>query len=147
MRRTFLWINFGLSTLIVLLIFLQAYFITAYVSGAGQDALDTHGFIGFAIIHPAELLVFLTAFGAWPRAWRWIGFTLFLFVLGTVQIFLAPPEEDPASGWVHGFHGLLALVVAVIAAMIAHRGMRDLGLRRAARAGGPEDAAPPPPLP
>jgi hypothetical protein len=147
MRRTFLWINFGLSTLIVLLIFLQAYFITAYVSGAGQDALDTHGFIGFAIIHPAELLVFLTAFGAWPRAWRWIGFTFFLFVLGTVQIFLAPPEDDPASGWVHGFHGLLALVVAVVAAVIAHRGMRDLGLRRASRGGGPGDVAPPPPLP
>ena len=69
MRRIFLWINFVLASLIVLLVFAQAYFITAYVTGAGQDALDTHGFIGFAIIHPAELLVFLTAFGAWPRAW------------------------------------------------------------------------------
>ena len=148
MRRTFLWINFVLATLIVLLVFVQAYFITAYVSGAGESALDTHGFIGFAIIHPAELLVFLTAFGAWPRAWRWIGFTFFLFVLGTVQLFLAPPDEDPASGWVHGFHGLLALVVAVTAALIAHRGMRDLGLRRASRGGaGPEGAAPPQPLP
>jgi asparagine N-glycosylation enzyme membrane subunit Stt3 len=147
MRRTFLWINFVLSTLIVLLVFAQAYFITAYVTGAGEDALDTHGFIGFAIIHPAELLVFLTSFGAWPRAWKWIGFTFFLFVLGTVQIFLAPPDEDPASGWVHGFHGLLALVVAVTAALIAHRGMRDLGLRRASRGGGREDAAPPQPLP
>jgi hypothetical protein len=145
MRRTFLWINFVLATLIVLLIFAQAYFITAYVSGAGDSALDTHGFIGFAIIHPAELLVFLTAFGAWPRAWRWIGFTFFLFVLGTVQIFLAPPDEDPASGWVHGFHGLLALVVMVMAAVIAHRGMRDLGLKRGR--GGDAGAAPPQPLP
>ena len=144
MRRTFLWINFGLSTLIVLLIFAQAYFITAYVSGAGEDALDTHGFIGFAIIHPAELLVFLTAFGAWPRAWRWIGFTFFLFVLGTVQIFLAPPDDNPSSGWVHGFHGLLALVVMVSYALIAKRGMRDLGLRRGR---GGADAAPPQPLP
>ena len=145
MRRTFLWINFVLATLIVLLIFAQAYFITAYVSGAGEDALDTHGFIGFAIIHPAELLVFLTAFGAWPRAWRWIAFTFFLFVLGTVQIFLAPPDEDPASGWVHGFHGLLALVVMVTAAVIAHRGMRDLGLRRGRR--DDAGAAPPQSLP
>ena len=145
MRRTFLWINFVLATLIVLLIFAQAYFITAYVSGAGEDALDTHGFIGFAIIHPAELLVFLTAFGAWPRAWRWIAFTFFLFVLGTVQIFLAPPDEDPASGWVHGFHGLLALVVMVTAVVIAHRGMRDLGLRRGRR--DDAGAAPPQPLP
>lgn len=149
MRRLFLWLNFLLSTLIVLLVFAQAYFIAAYVTGAGQDALDTHGFIGFAIIHPAELLVFLTAFGAWPRAWRWIGFTFFLFVLGTVQIFLAPPDEDRASGWVHGFHGLLALVVAVTAAVIAHRGMRDLGLRRSSSSpgGGPADAAPPQSLP
>ena len=144
MRRIFLWINFMLASLIVLLVFAQAYFITAYVTGAGQDALDTHGFIGFAIIHPAELLVFLTAFGAWPRAWKWIGFTFFLFFLGTVQIFLAPPDEDPASGWVHGFHGLLALVVAVTAGVIAHRGMRDLGLRRSSPSpSGDTGAAPP----
>jgi len=146
MRRLFLWINFALSSLIVLLIFAQAYFITAYATGAGEDALDTHGFIGFAIIHPAELIVFLTAFGAWPRAWKWIGFTFFLIVLGTVQIFLAPPDEDPASGWVHGFHGLLALVVMVTAAVIAHRGMRDLGLRRASR-GDDAGTAPAQPLP
>lgn len=147
MRRIFLWVNLALATLIVVGVFVQAYLITAYVTGAGEDALDAHGFLGFAIIHPAELLVFLTAFGAWPRAWRWIGFTFLLFVLGTVQVFLAPPDEDPASGWVHGFHGLLALVVMVTAAVIAHRGMRDLGLKRASRGGGHEGAAPPPPLP
>ena len=147
MRRTFLWINLVLASLIVLLVFLQAYLITAYISGAGEGALDAHGFVGFAIVHAAELLVFLTAFGAWPRAWKWIGFTFFLFVLGTVQLFLAPPDEDPASGWVHGLHGLLALVVAVTAAIIAYRGMRDLGLRRASPGAGPEDAVPPPPLP
>jgi membrane protein YdbS with pleckstrin-like domain len=58
----------------------------------------------------------------------WIGFTFFLFVLGTVQIFLTPVEER-TNGWLHGLHGMLALVVMVIAAIIAHRGMRDLGLR------------------
>jgi peptidoglycan/LPS O-acetylase OafA/YrhL len=146
MRRNFLWINFVLASLIVVLIFLQAYFITAYVAGAGESALDAHGLTGFLFIHAAELLVFLTAFGAWPRAWRWIGFTFLLFALGTVQIFLAPPDEDPASGWVHGLHGLLALVVMVMAAIVAHRGMRDLGLRRASRGDG-EATAPPPPLP
>lgn len=145
MRRTFLWINFVLASLIVVLIFLQAYFITAYVAGAGDSALDAHGLTGFLFIHAAELLVFLTAFGAWPRAWRWIGFTFLLFALGTVQIFLAPPEEDPASGWIHGLHGLLALVVMVMAAVIAHRGMRDLGLTRGRS--GDADAVPPRPLP
>ena len=144
MRRTFLWINFVLASLIVVGVFVQAYLITAYVTGAGEDALDAHGFVGGLLIHGFELLVFLTAFGAWPRQWKWIAFTFFLFVLGTVQIFLSPPDEDPASGWVHGLHGLLALFVAVTAAVIAHRGMRDLGLRRG---GGDVDAVPPQPLP
>ena len=45
----------------------------------------------------------------------------------------------------HGLHGLLALVVMVMAAVIAHRGMRDLGLKRAR--GGDAGAAPPQPLP
>jgi hypothetical protein len=89
--------------------------------------------------------VFLTAFGAWPRAWKWIGFTFFLFVLGTVQIFLTPVDER-TNGWLHGLHGLLALFVAVMAAMIAYRGLRDLGLRRASP-GAREGAAPPQPLP
>ena len=93
MRRTFLWINFVLSSLIVVLIFLQAYFITAYIAGAGEGALDAHGFTGFALIHGAELLVFLTAFGAWPRAWKWIAYTFSLFVVGTIQIFLTPVDE------------------------------------------------------
>jgi hypothetical protein len=149
MRKAFLWINFVLASLIVVLIFLQAYLITAYVSGAGdtrENALDAHGFVGFAIIHPAEALAFLTAFGAWPRAWKWIGFTFLLPLVGTIQIFLAPPDEDRASGWVHGFHGLLALVVLVLAAIVAHRGMRDLGLRRASPVGAVY-IAPPPPLP
>ncbi len=135
MRRTFLWINFVLASIIVVGIFVQAYLITAYVTGE-PDALDLHGTLGFAILHPLELIVFLTAFGAWPRAWKWIGFTFLLFVVGTIQIFLSPPDEDPSSGWVHGFHGLLALVVLVLAAVIAHRAMRDLkGERRDELAG------------
>jgi hypothetical protein len=145
MRRTFLWINFVLASLIVVLVFVQAYLITAYVTGAGEGALDAHGIVGGLFIHASELLVFLTAFGAWPRNWRWIGYTFFLFFFGTVQIFLSPPDEDPASGWVHGLHGLFALIVAVLAATIAYRGMKDLGLRRGR--GGPEGAAPPQPLP
>jgi len=133
MRRTFLWLNVVLTSIVVVGIFVQAYLITAYITGTSgsQDALDAHGFLGFAVIHNAEILVFLTAFGAWPKAWKWIGFTFLLPLIGTIQLFLAPPDEDRSSGWVHGFHGLLALVVLVLAAIIAHRGMRDLGLRRA----------------
>jgi hypothetical protein len=130
MKRTLLWLHFLLAALITLLVFVQAYLITAYVSGAGEDALDAHGFVGFAIIHPAELFVFVTALVAWWRNWTMIGLSLFLIVFGTVQIFLAPPDEDPASGWVHGMHGLFALLVAVTAAYIAYRDLPALGLRR-----------------
>src|ERR1044072_3466398 len=97
MRRIFLWINFVLASLIVLLVFAQAYFTTAYVTGAGESALDTHGFIGFAIIHPAELLVFLTAFGAGPRAWKWIGFKVFPLFLGTVDSFPGAARRGPGQ--------------------------------------------------
>jgi hypothetical protein len=146
MRRTFLWINFVLASIIVLGVFLQAYFIASYAMGAGEDALDAHGIVGGLVIHGSELLIFLTAFGAWPKQWKWIGITFAFFVFGTIQIFLLPPDEDPASPWVHGLHGLFALIVLVWAAVIAHRGMRDLGLRRGGRA---DDvgSAPPRPLP
>lgn len=136
MKRTFLWINFVLSSAIVLLIFVQAYLIATYtISNQNeQGALDAHGVIGFLFIHGFELLVFLTAFGAWPRQWKWIGFTFGLFAVGTVQIFLLPSDSDEvvssSAAWVHGLHGLFALVVLVLAAVVAHRGMRDLGLRR-----------------
>ena len=49
-----------------------------------------------------------------------------------MQIFLLPSEDETVSSsaaYVHGLHGLFALLVLVYAAFIAHRGMRDLGLR------------------
>ena len=145
MRRVFLWINFVAASLVALLVFLQAYLITAYFTGAGEGALDAHGVVGFLFIHGFEAIVFLSALGAWWGAWKWLGLSFFLILFGTVQIFLAPPDEDPASGWVHGLHGLFALFVMVLAAVIAYRGAQELGLRRSpvARAGG--DMPPPPP--
>jgi hypothetical protein len=134
MRRIFLWINLVLASFIVLAIFFQAYFIAAYAMGAGEGALDAHGVVGGLFIHAFELLIFLTAFGAWPRQWKWIGYTFALFVVGTIQIFLLPPDEDPASPWIHGLHGLLALVVWVMAGLVVHRALRDLGLMGARRA-------------
>lgn len=150
MRRTFLWINFVPATIIVVGVFVQAYLIATYTIGANQDALDAHGVVGGLVIHLSELLVFLTAFGAWPRQWRWIGFCFALFVIGTVQIFLLPEDSEEtvssSAAWVHGLHGLFALIVLVMAAIVAHRGMRDLGLRRASH-GGDAGTAPPQPLP
>lgn len=121
--------NLVFASIIVIGVFLQAYFITAYVTGAGEGALDAHGFVGGLIIHGSELIVFLSALVAFWRMWGWIAVNFGLFVFGTIQIFLSPPDEDPASGWVHGLHGLFALFVLVYAAYIAYRDMRWLGLR------------------
>ena len=149
MRRNFLWINFVLASIIVAGVFVQAYLIASYAMGAGEGALDAHGIVGGLIIHLSELLVFLTAFGAWPRQWKWIGFCFALFFVGTVQIFLLPPDDEAVSksaAYVHGLHGLFALVVLVMAAVIGHRGMRDLGLKRRGR-DGDAGSAPAQPLP
>lgn len=145
MRRVLLWINFVAASLVALLVFLQAYLITAYATGAGEGALDAHGIVGFLFIHGLEAIVFLSALGAWWGVWKWLGLSFFLILFGTVQIFLAPPEDDPASGWVHGLHGLFALFVMILAAVIAYRGMQELGLRRARVAPAGGDTPPPPP--
>jgi CDP-diglyceride synthetase len=126
--RAATWVNLVFASIIVVSVFLQAYFITAYFTGE-PDALDWHGFIGGIVIHASELIVFISALIAFWRMWGWLAFNFGLFVFGTIQIFLSPPDEDPASGWVHGLHGLFALGVLVWAAVIADRDMRWLGMR------------------
>jgi hypothetical protein len=118
-NRAATWVNLFFASVIVVGVFLQAYFIASYAMGAGEGALDAHGFLGGLVIHASELLVFLSALVAFWGMWRWILVNLGLFVLGTIQIFLLPPDEDPGSPWVHGLHGLLALVVLTYAAYIA----------------------------
>jgi hypothetical protein len=120
-NRVATWLNLVFASIIVVGVFVQVYLIAAYAMGAGESALDAHGFVGGLVIHASELLVFLTALVAFWRWWRWILVNLGLFVLGTVQIFLLPPDDDPGSGWVHGLHGLFALFVLVYAAYIAKR--------------------------
>jgi hypothetical protein len=120
-NRAATWVNLVFASIIVIGVFVQAYLIASYAMGAGEDALDMHGFVGGLVIHGSELLVFLSALVAFWKMWRWILVNLGLFVLGTVQIFLLPPDEDPGSAWVHGLHGLFALFVLVYAAYIAKR--------------------------
>lgn len=136
-NRVATWLNLVFASIIVIGVFVQAYLIASYAMGAGESALDAHGFIGGLVIHASELLVFLTAIVAFWRMWRWIAVNFGLFVLGTVQIFLLPPDDDPGSPWVHGLHGLFALFVLVYAAYIANR---DLWLLRM----NPMATAPPP---
>jgi hypothetical protein len=144
-NRTATWVHMIFALIIVLAVPLQVYFIASYFSGAGEGALDAHGFTGGIVIHGSELIVFLSSLVAFWGFWRWVGWSFGLFVLGTVQIFLSPPEdiEDRASGWVHGLHGLGALLVFLLAAWLAYRDARLLGLIRP-RADTAPVAGPPP---
>jgi hypothetical protein len=142
MKRTFLWINTVAAAIVVVGVFVQVYLIASAFTGAGEDAIDAHGFVGGVIVHASELIVFLSALGAYWSRWGRVGLGFGLFLLGTVQIFLSPPDEDPASGWIHGLHGLGALFVAVLAAVIFEQGRRELRPSGAAAS-----AAPPQPLP
>jgi hypothetical protein len=119
--RIAVWINLVFASIIAIGVFLQAYFIASYASGAGEGALDAHAFTGGIVVHLSELIVFVSALVGFWRRWTWIAFNFLILVVGTIQIFLAPPDEDPASGWIHGLHGLLALVVLAMAAVIGHR--------------------------
>ena len=111
------WLHLALALAIVLGVFVQVYLIGAYIFGAGQGALDAHETIGF-IAHGLEVLVFITAIGAWlPR--RDLGLSLLLAVIGTVQVSLASGHR-----WVGGLHPLLALVVLSLAATLALRAIR-----------------------
>jgi hypothetical protein len=141
-NRVATWVNLVFASIVVIGVFLQTYFIAAYFTGAGDSALDAHSFTGGLVIHASELIVLISGLIAFWGYWKWAGLSALLLVFGTVQIFLAPPDEDPASGWVHGLHGLFALFVLVLAALIANRDLRLLGLKRETPP--PAEAQPPP---
>ena len=126
MKRVFLWLQFVAATLVVAGVFLQAFSIAAYVRGAGDSALDMHEQIGFTV-HLIEVFVFLFALAAWWKQWGQIALAFSLPVIGTIQL-IAVGDTDKDGGWVNGLHGMFALVVLVLAAVIAHRAMRALGL-------------------
>ena len=142
-NRAATWIHLIFASIVIVAVPLQVYFIASYFSGAGEGALDAHTFTGGAVIHGSEGIVFLASLVAFWGLWKWVGWSFLFILLGTVQIFLAPPDEDPASGWVHGLHGLGALLVFLLAAFLAYNDARLLGL-----IGKPASAqAPPPPSP
>ena len=124
MNRAFLWINFVLAILVVVGVFVQVYLIASYIFGAGTDALDAHKNLG-GFVHIAEVLVFLSAIGAYWKKWGEIGFNFAFAVVGTVQLGFADGDE-----WVGGLHGLFALIVLVMGAIITHRAMHALGIGR-----------------
>ena len=116
LRRAAAWLHLALALAIALGVFLQVYLIGAYIFGAGSAALHAHTNVGFTI-HGLEVLLFLVALVAWlPRAD--VGLSLLMTLLGTTQIALAD-----AHGWTGGLHPLGALLVLVLAALLARRGV------------------------
>ena len=125
--RGFRWATLIAAVLVVVGVFLQVYFIASYFFGAGEDALDAHTNLG-GFVHLVEILVFLFSLAGFWRRWVDVGWASALAVIGTVQLGFSEAED-----WAGGFHGLLALVVLVIAAIVTHRAMRSLGIGRAGR--------------
>lgn len=130
MKRVFLWVSLVLASIVVIGIVIQLYLIAAWIFGAGKGALDAHKAVGGAVVHPAEILVFLVSFGAWSKDWRNIGISFSLALLGTIQVFLAGNVTNPSNGYLHGLHGGLALFVAALAVYICWREKNALGFRR-----------------
>jgi hypothetical protein len=125
--RGFRWAALVAAILVVVGICLQVYFIASYFFGAGEDALDAHTGLG-GVVHGVELLVFLFALGGFWRRWVDVGWAFALALIGTVQLALAEADD-----WAGGFHGLLALVILINAAVVTHRSMRSLGIGRPGR--------------
>jgi hypothetical protein len=131
MRRPLVWISFVLCSLVVAGVVVQLYLIAAWVFGAG-GALNAHKFVGGAIVHPAEILAFLVALAAWWGNWRNVSVSFSLALLGTIQVIFAGTVFGK-DGYLHGLHGGVALFVAALAAWIARREARALGIVSAQR--------------
>lgn len=126
-QRGFQWATLVAAALVVVGVFLQVYFIASYIFGAGEDALDAHKNLG-GIVHLLEVLTFLFSLGGYWRRWVDVGWAFALGLIGTVQLAFADGDE-----WVGGLHGVLALVVLILAAIVTHRVMRTLGIGRPGR--------------
>jgi hypothetical protein len=116
-----------LAATVMVGVFVQVYLIATVAFGGGEDALDAHKGIG-QLVHLLEILAFLAALIAvWPN-WRKSGWPFALAVVGSVQAFLAA-EADSGSAWVHGFHGMLALFVLLLAVLVMGQAASALGLK------------------
>ena len=124
MKRISLWVSSTAASLVAIGVVLQVYLVTAWIFGE-TDAIDAHRGVG-NIVWLLEIVVLIAGFVAYWRAWRQLGVSASLPVLGTIQIAFVGDLEDPGSGWAHGLHGALALFVFLVALWI---GCRDLPRR------------------
>ncbi|MFN0154428.1 MAG: hypothetical protein ACKVUT_08615 [Gaiella sp.] len=125
MRRTPLWFVLVGGSLAVLAVLWQAFTISAYVRGAGDGALDAHGW-GSLFVHIGQLLVVIGGIWAWWGKWNVVGAAIAFLVLSLAQLaFLGDTEKS--GGWINGLHGFLALIVLISAALFAHAARKRLG--------------------
>lgn len=107
---------------VVALVFAQVYLIAEFAFGDAA-ALDAHMTLGRVVVG-FELVVLLTALVGWRRDRRELGLSVALVVVGLVQVSLA--KDLGNSPQVHALHGMLALAVVLLAALIAVRNRREV---------------------
>ena len=134
MKRTFTWLVLVGGVLVVLAVLWQAFSIAAYVRGAGDGALDAHGF-GSLFVHIGQLAIVIGALVAFWGNWAAVGTAIGFLVLSVAQLaFLGDTEEE--GDWVNGLHGFLALIILLAGVFYAQRAARELGLRSSSGAAG-----------
>jgi hypothetical protein len=126
MRRTPLWLLLAGGAITVVGVLIQAFTIAAYVRGAGEGALDAHG--GLSVIaHIGQLLIVIGVIWAFWGNWTAVGLAVVFLVLCVAQLAFLGDTDEP-GGWINGLHGLLALVILLVAAWVFSVARRRLGL-------------------
>lgn len=134
MKRTFTWLVLVGGMLVVLAVLWQAFSIAAFVRGAGDGALDAHGF-GSLFVHIGQLLIVIGALVAYWGNWPMVGGAVAFLVLSIAQLgFLGDTEKS--GGWINGLHGFLALVILICGLLYAQRARRELGVMQSGGAVG-----------
>ena len=119
------------ASLIVIGVVLQLYFVAAWAFGE-EDALDLHRGVGY-LAWLLGIIVLVAGLVAYWGTWRQVTLSVALPVVVTIQIFFVGDIDDPGenvSGWIHGFHGGLAIFVFALAVAIGYRDMKTLGFHR-----------------
>jgi phosphatidylglycerophosphate synthase len=124
MKKNFLWLVLVGGVLVVIAVLWQSFTIAAYARGAGDGALDAHGF-GSLFVHIGQLAIVIGALVAFWGNWTQVGLALGFLVLSFAQLaFLGDNETE--GDWVNGLHGFLALVVLICGLLYAQKAWREL---------------------
>ncbi len=117
------------SGLVAVGVLLQAFSITVFLRDGGNiTALDMHRHTGYTTMGLMVVTLF-AVYAAARTSKKLVGMASILLVVGGLQ-FMFLGDTDARGGWVSGLHGLLAVVVMVLAVELTHslsRARRDAG--------------------